>query len=120
MSNIKAFVDSVGRVIVGDHVGTIDNVMKVKEPAVVNVQVSQENGQISVQLLPFVFREFIKSDVREDGVVWNFNLDSIVTSDNIELDEPIIQQYNNIFTKPVATPAKPPAPETIKLFDDED
>ena len=118
MSNIKAFVDSVGRVIVGDHVGTIDNVMKIKEPAVVNVQVSQENGQISVQLLPFIFREFVKAESRKDGVVWNFNLDNTVTSDNIELDDPIIQQYKNIFNKPVAAPEKKSEPEVVKLFDE--
>lgn len=117
MSNIKAFVDNVGRVIVGDHVGTIDGVMKVKEPAVVNVQVNQENGQISVQLLPFVFREFIKENARKDGVVWNFNLDNTVTSENIELDDPIIQQYNNIFAKPVAAVEKK-EPEVVKLFDE--
>lgn len=119
MSNIKAFVDNVGRVIVGDHVGTMNGFMKVKEPAVVNVQVNQENGQISVQLLPFVFREFIKEESRQQGVVWDFNLNTVVTSENIELDEPIIQQYNNIFTKPVAAPESKTGPETIKLFDDE-
>lgn len=117
MSNIIAFVDSVGRVIVGDHVDTVGNVMKVKEPAVVNVQVSQENGQISVQLLPFIFREFVKAKSREDGVVWNFNTDNTVTSDNIELDDPIIQQYKNIFNKPVATQEKK-EPEVVKLFDE--
>jgi hypothetical protein len=107
----------VGRVIVGDHVGTIAGEMKVKEPAVVNVQVNQENGQISVQLLPFIFREFVKEKTREDGVVWNFNTSNTVTSDNIELDDPIIQQYNNIFNKPVATPEKS-EPEVVKLFDE--
>jgi hypothetical protein len=117
MSNIIAFVDNVGRVIVGDHVGTIDGVMKVKEPAVVNVQVNQENGQISVQLLPFIFREFVKEKSREDGVVWNFNVNNTVTSDNIELDDPIIQQYKNIFNKPVAAPERS-EPEVVKLFDE--
>lgn len=123
MSNITAFVDNVGRVIVGQIIETTDDQLKVKEPAVVNVQVDQKNGQISVQLLPFIFREFVKQSSREEGVVWSFDKSSTVTSDNLELDDTILQQYNNIFTRPAqaATPvaeAKPEEPEVIKLFDE--
>lgn len=124
---ITAFVDQVGRVIVGEDKGTKSGVMKIKEPAVVNVQINQENGQMSVQLLPFIFREFIKSDVREEGVVWEFDAKTCVTSSNLELDDAIMNQYHNIFSKPVASAAPPPAaksapaePEVVKLFDDED
>lgn len=124
MDNITAFVDSVGRVIVGQkQEDSTDKVLKVKEPAVVNVQISQENGQISVQLLPYVFREFITESAREQGVVWEFNRSNVTTSENIELDEPIKNQYKNIFTKPVAKAEQPAAkqePEVVKLFDDED
>lgn len=124
MDKITAFVDSVGRVIVGQ-IQESDNpdVFRVKEPAVVNVQVNQENGQISVQLLPYVFREFVKPEVREVGVVWNFSKSNVTLSDNIELDEPISNQYKNLFTRPVATPEvqkKSEEPEVVKLFDDED
>ena len=127
MSKITSFVDNVGRVIVGQ---TTDSKSKqyleIKEPAVVNVQVNQQNGQISVQLLPFIFREFIKEDVREEGVVWKFNRETVVTSDNLELEDAIITQYENIFKQPVANaaPIPPPAqenptePEVVKLFDE--
>lgn len=126
MSNITAIVDNVGRVIVGQLIETTDEQLKVKEPAVVNVQVDQQNGQISVQLLPFIFREFVKPSSREEGVVWNFDKKSVVTSDNLELDDAILQQYNNIFTRPVQAPApaaeaaeaKPAEPEVVKLFDE--
>lgn len=125
MSNITAFVDNVGRVIVGELIETTDEQLKVKEPAVVNVQVDQQNGQISVQLLPFIFREFVKQSSREQGVEWKFDRSSVVTSDNLELDDAIIQQYNNIFNRPVgsATPAsatesKSEEPEVVKLFDE--
>jgi len=124
MDNITAFVDSVGRVIVGQVQETKSkDTFDVKEPAVVNVQVNQENGQISVQLLPYVFREFVKPDVRESGVIWSFNKSNITTSSNLELDEPIMNQYKNLFTKPVAkaeAPKKATEPEVVKLFDDED
>jgi len=122
MNNINAFVDSVGRVIVGEVLDNTDENLKVKEPAVVNVQVNQESGQISVQLLPFIFREFIKTDAREKGVVWNFPKKTVVTSENLELEDTIKQQYKNIFTQPVATPEgqKTEEPEVVKLFDDDD
>lgn len=130
MSKITAFVDNVGRVIVGQ---TTDSKSKqhleIKEPAVVNVQVNQQNGQISVQLLPFIFREFVKEASREEGVTWKFNRDSVVTSDNLELEDAIIKQYENIFTKPVAASSPEPVteaspevetvePEVVKLFDE--
>lgn len=128
MENITTFVDSVGRVIVGQAVKSKSKgTLQIKEPAVVNVQVNQQNGQISVQLLPFIFREFVTEKARERGVVWNFNAENIVTSDNIELDDAIIKQYENIFTRPVLTAApqeqaepKTEDAEVVKLFDDED
>jgi hypothetical protein len=124
MDNITTFVDNVGRVVVGQKVKSKDSsLLKIKEPAVVNVQVNQQNGQISVQLLPFVFREFVKQSAREKGVVWNFNVNNIVVSDNVELDDAIVKQYENIFEKPVASAAPTVTrdePEVVKLFDDED
>ena len=56
MKNITTFVDNVGRVIVGQKEKSSGEILQIKEPAVVNVQVNQQSGQISVQLLPFIFR----------------------------------------------------------------
>lgn len=124
MENITAFVDNVGRVIVGQQQKSTTTALKIKEPAVVNVQVNQQNGQISVQLLPFIFREFVKEDVRKEGVVWSFNKNSVVTSDNIELEDTIKKQYENVMSRPVGSASPQPTteaasePETVKLFDD--
>jgi hypothetical protein len=52
-----------------------------------------------------------------------------VTSDNLELEDAIIKQYENIFTKPIASAAPEPVvetspkagtaePEVVKLFDE--
>ena len=121
-TKIISFIDHVGRVIVGEHVKTKDNVHHIKEPAVVNVQMSQENGQISVQLLPYIFREFVSEKTREKGAIWQFKDESVVMSSNLELDAAIMKQYQNIFSQPVAKAAKPvedaPEPEVIKLFDE--
>lgn len=127
MSEIISFVDNVGRVIVGQKEKSNDKtLLSVKEPAVVNVQVNQQNGQISVQLLPFIFREFVKQKSRDEGVVWKFNKNQIVTSDNLELEDAIVKQYESIFSQPVAsaqpvTPeqqAQAEKPEVVKLFDE--
>lgn len=123
MSKITSFVDNVGRVIVGQITDSKSKTfLEIKEPAVVNVQVNQQNGQISVQLLPFIFREFVKPASREEGVVWKFNRNNIVTSDNLELDDAIIAQYDNIFTQPVASAAAEvpveEKTEVVKLFDE--
>lgn len=132
MNKIIAFVDNVGRVIIGQDLGDDDvGRRKIKEPAIVNVQVSDDNGQISVQLLPFIFREFISPHSRDEGVEWYFEKCNMTTSENLDLDDNIKLQYKNIFTRPVAQPqsnlndmekqqAAPVEPETVKLFDDED
>jgi len=124
MKNITTFVDNVGRVIVGQKEKSSGEILQIKEPAVVNVQVNQQSGQISVQLLPFIFREFIEPKVREEGVTWNFNKSNIVESDNVKLDGNIVEQYKSIFSKPVAQAATPAPttqakePEVVKLFDE--
>ena len=76
MSNkVTSFVDSVGRVIVARVVDdkTTSDKLAVTNPSVVNVNVNQESGQISVQLLPYIFREFITEEKRFDKHVWFFN-----------------------------------------------
>ena len=60
-------------------------------------------------------------------MVWKFNKDNIVVSDNIELEDAIVKQYESIFEKPVSAAVdessskpveKENAPEVVKLFDE--
>ena len=127
MKNVTIFVDSVGRMIIGaiNEPASNKTVLAVDNPAVVNIQADQESGQISVQLLPFVFSEFIK-DISKP-ITWKFTRSNVIISDNVVLDERIVQQYDQIVNK---TPAPAPAqglvnpsstsdePEVIKLFDE--
>lgn len=125
-----AIVDSVGRVILGRHdeSNSNKNVTNLKNPAVVNIQVNQESGQISVQLIPYIFREFISSNQRESGVSWNFQNNSITTSPDLELEENIVGQYSRIFEAPEVTdvvdaevsPAANTPAEPVDLFDEDD
>jgi len=125
-----AIVDSVGRVILGRHdeSNSNKNVTNLKNPAVVNIQVNQESGQISVQLIPYIFREFVSSNQREAGVSWNFQNSSITTSPDLELEENIVGQYSRIFEAPEVTdvvdaekaPAADTPAEPVDLFDEDE
>ena len=120
-NNITILVDSVGRMIIGDLVKSSSKTsLKVKNPAVVNIQADQQSGQMSVQLLPYVFAEFVAND-KDDEVVWDFPRSSVTVSDNLKLDDRITQQYVQIMENArVATvaPNTDEEPEVIKLFDE--
>lgn len=120
-NKITAFVDSVGRVIVGREVSSEDSdKLSVTNPSVVNINVNQENGQITVQLLPYIFREFITAKKRYDKHVWKFNKQQITVSDEIELDDSIITQYVNIFETapaPAEEKVEDPVP-TVEVAED--
>ena len=118
-----AIVDSVGRVILGRHdqAGSNKNVTNLKNPAVVNIQVNQESGQISVQLIPYIFREFVSESQRDEGVTWSFQKNNITTSPDLALEDSIVEQYARIFETPTeaATPVEDAEVEPVELFDDE-
>lgn len=119
---LTAIVDSVGRVILGRHdvQASTKTLLNLKNPAVVNIQVDQQSGQISVQLIPYIFREFIKADKRNDGVSWNFQKQNIVISDDLELEDNIVAQYIKIFETappPVVEDAEEVDSTPVELFD---
>lgn len=129
MDNITAFIDNVGRTIIGEVSKETGTNLTVNNPAIVNMTVQQETGQISVQLLPYIFVEFVDSSVR-NKLTWVFNKKNITQSTNIVLDNRIIDQYNQIIVTPPAEGASPEGassvsrapqsePEVVKLFDDE-
>ena len=121
---LVAIVDSVGRVILGrqDSKSSTKNTTAIKNPAVVNIQVDQQSGQISVQLIPFIFREFVKADLRADGVTWNFNTANIVTSNDLVLEDNIVDQYEKIFEAPepeVQSASEPLEAEPVEVFEED-
>ena len=123
MSNkITSFVDSVGRVIVArlNDKESTDTQLAVTNPAVVNINVNQEDGQISVQLLPYIFREFLTAETRYNKHTWKFNKCQITSSDEIEIDDAVKNQYIGIF-ETVPAPPKPEEPvdgEVVEMFDE--
>lgn len=117
MSNINVFINHVGQTLLAEVVEQDSKVLKAKNPAVLHVQPNQQ-GQLQVQLIPLFFREFIDTAKRNDGAVFTFAKDSVVTSD-VNLDSKIVEQYNRIFSAiPATTESKAKSSPVIKLFDD--
>ena len=133
---ITAFIDHVGRAVVGRLVKSTKDTIHVDNPAVVNINVQQENNQIAVQLLPYFFREFISQDAKDGNTTWVFEKKSIVTSTNLCLNDNLVSQYKGIFDAPIGQLQPGTAlgespqevtdvpdedvvePEVVKLFDD--
>lgn len=115
--DITAFIDHVGRTVVGRLVKDTKDFIQVTNPAVVNINVQQENNQIAVQLLPYFFREFIDPDA-EGNTTWSFRKNNIVTSVDININDNLISQYTGIFEAPVGELQAGPGPGTAPMPDD--
>jgi len=116
---IITFIDHIGRTILGEEVKTEKNFLLIKNPAIIHVQPTQQ-GQLNVQTIPLYFREFVGEKAKTDGTVWKFNLDTVVLGVDIDNDPRLIDQYNKIFTAPLATTGTtaPKSDKVIKLFDE--
>jgi hypothetical protein len=122
-NNIQVFIDGIGRTIVGENVDSTDEVLNLKNPAIVHVQPNPQNGQISVQLVPFFFKEFVEGD---GDTTWSFNRDNLVMGNDVKLDPRLLDQYSKMFSL-IATPDTPQLvtpgagggnSPVVKLFDD--
>jgi len=116
MSNIITINDHIGRTVVGKSVEETDTTVTLNNPVIIHTQPNPENGQLQVQSFPYIFMEFLTDKEKNN---WTFTKSSIVQSD-VELDDRIIQQYNNINNPqpPVTQPDAAAEPEVIKLFDE--
>jgi hypothetical protein len=112
-ANTKVFIDHVGHTIVGDVLSS-DGKLRVKNPAIL-IASPNNTGQLTVQLVPVFFKEFVNITVRDEGVIFNYDLSKIVMSE-VNLDERLLEQYVNMF-KPTQRVETKEAP-TIKLFDE--
>lgn len=113
---ITLFIDHVGFTIVGEKVKCENNTLEVKNPAVLQSAPNQQ-GQLQVQLMPVLFREFLETSVRNEGVVFSYPIDRVVLS-NAKLDDRLKTQYEQMFS---AMPTQPQGDsEVIKLFDEEE
>lgn len=128
MSNNKklvAFFDTVSRTIIGEEVENTDKTLTVKDPAVLHLQPNPQNGQLSLQILPLFFKEFLAD--KSDDVNIVFNKSNITFIKDPVLDFKIIAQYEQIVNLASQSGPAEPVPgqqpsneDVVKLFDDED
>jgi hypothetical protein len=103
-NKLTVFLDALGRTIIGTYSSETNDKLFVKNPVIVHVLPSQETpGQMSVQLLPIFFREFLQN--KNNNVSWGFVRSNIVESDDLELEAKLVSQYEQVFAEVPATAA---------------
>lgn len=116
MSNITVFINHVGQTILGEVKSEDANSLTVKNPAVLHVSPNQ-TGQLTVQLIPLFFKEFLQEKTRSEGAIFIFNKNNIVQS-TAQLEPKIADQYTRIFTPSAPVNAAKSSDQVIKLFDE--
>tara|TARA_R110002020_G_scaffold138225_4_gene308067 strand:+ start:830 stop:1225 length:396 start_codon:yes stop_codon:yes gene_type:complete len=114
---IKTIVDHIGRTVLGILEKDTKDTITLFNPVIIHVQPDQQTGQLQVQSFPYIFMEFLKD---KDKNNWTFSKSSISVSD-VQLDERIIQQYENINNpQPPLTQQGESSGDVVSLFDDEE
>jgi len=114
---IKTIVDHIGRTVLGILEKDTKDTITLFNPVIIHVQPDQQTGQLQVQSFPYIFMEFLKD---KDKNNWTFSKSSISVSD-VQLDERIIQQYENINNpQPPLTQQGESTGDVVSLFDDEE
>jgi hypothetical protein len=127
MSNtpqLTTFLDSLGRTIIAETVPELTNSTQfaVKNPVIVHIVPVGNNGQMTVQLLPVFFREFL-ADKTED-TTWKYNRSTITEAESVVFDFKLTAQYQQMFSKSnLIIPAgagevTAASQDTVKLFDE--
>jgi hypothetical protein len=114
-TKIRTIVDHIGRTVVGKATKETNATITLYNPVIIHVQPDQQTGQLQVQSFPYIFMEFLK-----DKNNWTFTKSAISVSD-VELDNRIIQQYENINNpEPPIQQNTASEGDVVKLFDDEE
>jgi hypothetical protein len=117
--SMVVFLDTIGRLIIGESIKDRcnDNDLVVKNPVVIHIE--PRNGQISIQFFPLVFKEFLGS--KDEGIVFSYNKKNISLADKTVLDFKIYAQYIQLFSNAPQTQPQnqnnQSQPQVIKLFE---
>lgn len=120
-TNLVVFFDTVGRTVIGEKVDSDSNdkILAVRNPAVVHISPNQQTGQLTLQILPLFFKEFLAD--KTSSTVWNYKMDLITECKEIVFDFKLQAQYQQLFSNtPVQQPPQQQAGgDVVRLFDDE-
>jgi hypothetical protein len=123
-------LDTVGRTILGEKVCcggecSTETKIKIKNPVILHIVPADNQGKMSVQLLPLFFREFLAD--KTGDVTFAYDKSNIVTTDIDALDFRLQGQYaqmfnpQNVFVGNQQTPQTPnngESPKVVDLFDE--
>jgi hypothetical protein len=95
-NKLIVILDTIGRTILGETVpSSTDGLVSIKNPVILHIVPADNNGKMSVQLLPLFFREFLAD--KTGDVVFSYTTDKIVTTDIDALDFRLQGQYSQMF-----------------------
>jgi hypothetical protein len=123
-TKLSAFLDYVGRTVIGEITEETETQIKVKNPVILSMVTTPDN-RMSIQLLPLLFRDFLAE--KEADVTFNFNKSYITQSDVEALDFRLQAQYNQIFNpsniyvpnnQQIQAATSGNDPSVVKLFDE--
>jgi hypothetical protein len=115
-TNLIVFFDSVCRTVIGEKVEqeSTETHLAVKNPAVVHISPNPQSGQLTLQILPLFFKEFLAD--KNSSTTWLYKKDTITESKDVVFDFKLQAQYQQLFA--TSTPQQN-SPDVVKLFDDE-
>ena len=116
-TNLVVFFDTVGRTVIGEKIQdeSNDKILAIKNPAVVHISPNQQTGQLTLQILPVFFKEFLAD--KTASTVWNYKTDLITECKDITFDFKLQAQYEQLFS--VKSENKTEQDDVVKLFDEE-
>lgn len=119
-NKLKVILDPVGRTILGEPTESSDSTKtSIKNPVILHVIPADNQGKMSVQLLPIFFREFLAD--KSGDVVITYDTSRITETDIDALDFRLQAQYGQMFNK-ANTFVSPSSPEqnqaVVNLFDE--
>lgn len=129
-NQLTVILDPIGRTILGEKVccekSCDENVLKLKNPVILHIVPADNQGKMSVQLLPLFFREFLAD--KSGDVIFNYDKDQITTTDIDALDFRLQGQYAQMFNpqnqfvggqgQAPTSPNNGEAPTVVSLFDE--
>jgi hypothetical protein len=116
-------LDPVGRTILGEEASTTKTQVSIKNPVILHIVPADNQGKMSVQLLPLFFKEFLAD--KSADVIFSYDLARITKTDIDALDFRLQAQYSQMFNPNnqfVTSDAPQPQagsedPSVINLFD---
>jgi len=116
-------LDPVGRTILGEESSSTKTQVSIKNPVILHIVPADNQGKMSVQLLPLFFKEFLAD--KSADVVFSYDTARITKTDIDALDFRLQAQYSQMFNpnnqfvtgEAEQQPAQSEDPSVINLFD---